>query len=135
MGQSNKKSGSLDSKQPTTSQAQGNDSAGGDGENVDGPAGRMSAKLDRNAAPRQGGFGDRESGPGFGPDAKFNEQAIEVRDEQIDERSVGDESTIEENEEEAQPRTSLEDVTLAKPKPALQRAEQPIPLEYQDVLK
>ena len=95
----------------------------------------MSAKLDRNAAPRQGGFGDRESGPGFGAEGKFNETAIEARDEQVDERFVGNESTIEENEEEAQPKTSLEDVTLAKPKPALQRAEQPIPLEYQDVLK
>lgn len=97
--------------------------------------GDRSALPDRNAAPREGGFGDQPSGSGLGPQEQFREAAIEARAEQVDQRFLGQESSLEENKNEARAKTSLEDVTLAKPKPALQRAEQPIPLEYQELLK
>jgi hypothetical protein len=90
---------------------------------------------DRNAPPREGGFSDQAPGGGLGPEQSFNESKIEAREEQVDQRFLGEGSNLEKNDEEAQARTSLEDVTLAKPRSSTQKGEQPIPLEYRDVLK
>jgi hypothetical protein len=53
----------------------------------------------------------------------------------LDQRFTGDDkANPESGESAALPKTSLEDLSLAKPKSAPHRGEQPIPLEYRDVL-
>jgi hypothetical protein len=98
--------------------------------------GANSPDIDRNAKARPGSAEDEgPPGPGLGGKEEFKEVAIDTDNEKLDERYTGDESSLEQSDAPAQPKTSIEDVTLAKPKPSSQKLEQPIPLEYRDVLK
>jgi hypothetical protein len=55
--------------------------------------------------------------------------------ESFDARFTGQDSLEEEGKGPAQPKTTIEDLTLAKPKPSVERGEQRIPLEYKDILQ
>jgi hypothetical protein len=65
----------------------------------------------------------------------FKDVEVSATDEKTEERFTGDDSTLEESDAPAQPKTSLEDITLAKPKSSPQKAQQPIPLESRDILR
>ena len=98
--------------------------------------GEHSSMPDRNAPARtEDGGGDRESGSSDGGKPKgFKEAQITDQNEAFDAHYTGSESSLEKNSKEAAPKTSLEDVLLAKPKGSLQKGEQPIPLEYKGIL-
>jgi hypothetical protein len=78
---------------------------------------------------------DGPTGTGLGDQKGFKDVEVSATDEKTDERFTGEDSTLEESDAPAQPKTSLEDVTLAKPKTSPQKAQQPIPLEYRDILR
>jgi hypothetical protein len=91
---------------------------------------------DRNAKTKDiGDMGEGPGGEGLGPNTAFKESEITSQDEQFDTRYTGNESSLEKNKAPAEPKTSIEDVTLAKPKGSKEKGEQPIPLEYRDILK
>jgi hypothetical protein len=106
-------------------------------------SGARSPGIDRNAKPRdydpQGDAGAEGSSLGSGGD--YKEVKIEARgDEKFDERftgvdSDGDTAEAKGGELPVRPRSSVEDVSLAKPKLAPRRGEQPIPLEYREQIK
>lgn len=98
-------------------------------------SGANSPSVDRNAKAREGGLDGGTPGPGLGGKERFNEVEIPRGDEKLDARFTGQDSTLEESSAPASPLTTLDDVTLAKPKPSTQRGEQPIPLEYRDDLR
>jgi hypothetical protein len=60
---------------------------------------------------------------------------MEAGDEKLDKRFTSEDTDSEQGEVVAKPKTTLEDLTLSKPKSAPHKGEQPIPLEYRDVLK
>lgn len=99
--------------------------------------GERSSLPDRSATARvedqsaEGG----ESASGDGAPKTFKESEITSKDEAFDARYTGADSSLEKSSKEAQPKVSLEDVTLAKPKGSSQRGEQPIPLEYKGILE
>jgi|GEM_PF-5694331 len=96
--------------------------------------GGNSPQVDRNAKTREGGL-DGPPGPGLGEKESFKEVHIDGANETLDSRFTGDQSDIEASDLPAQPKTTIEDVILAKPKSSSQKTEQQIPLEYRDVLK
>jgi hypothetical protein len=99
-------------------------------------SGGNSPEVDRNAQAREGGFDpNAPEGPGLGGQGQFKDVRIEVNGEKLDERFTGNDLNPEQGETVAKPKTTLEDLTLAKPKSAPHKGEQPIPLEYRDVLK
>ncbi len=55
--------------------------------------------------------------------------------EQFDSRFVGSKGTIEKSSQPAQPKISIEEMKLDKPKSLKEKGEQPIPLEYQEQLR
>jgi hypothetical protein len=106
-------------------------------------SGERSPGIDRNAKPRkydpQGEVGGE--GANLGGGRGFKEVKIEARmDEKFDERFIGRDSSGDIGEAKVaelpvQPRSGVDDVSLAKPKMMPRRGEQPIPLEYRDQLK
>jgi hypothetical protein len=99
-------------------------------------SGSQSPEVDRSATARPGNASDEgPTGPGLGGQEQFKDVAIESANETLDQRYTGGDSSLEKNDVPAQPKTSIEDVTLAKPKPSSQKQDQPIPLEYREVLK
>ncbi len=106
------------------------------GEGSQDSTGGRSPQVDRNAKAREGGFDpNAPEGPGLGGKERFQEVQIEARDEDVDQRFTGQDLNPEHGDAVAQPKTTLEDLTLAKPKSVPHKGEQPIPLEYRDVLK
>ena len=93
-----------------------------------------SPQVDRNAKAREGAP-EGPPGPGLGGKERFKEVQIQGANEKLDSRFTGDQSDLEANDAPAQPKTTIEDVILAKPKASSQKTEQQIPLEYRDVLK
>jgi hypothetical protein len=57
------------------------------------------------------------------------------KDEALDSRFTGADTTLEENTSPAQAKTSLDDVLLAKPQGSTHKGRQPIPLEYKEILE
>jgi hypothetical protein len=102
-----------------------------------GSTGARSPQIDRNAKAREGGFDPNapEGRIGLGGREKFKDVQIEARDEEIDERFAGDDLKPESGDQGAQPKTTLEELTLAKPKSVPHKGQQPIPLEYRDLLR
>lgn len=99
-------------------------------------AGEKSSMPDRNAKIQDiGDMGEEPGGEGLGPNTAFKESEITSQDEKFDTRYTGNNSSLEKNKAPAEPKTSIEDVTLAKPKGSKEKDEQPIPLEYRDILK
>jgi hypothetical protein len=102
-------------------------------------AGEESAMPDRQAASRSvpGGPEDDsdKAGEGLGDTQRFKESEIRDPNETYDTRFTGQGSTLERNTDEAQPKTSISDLTLAKPKSSRAKSEQPIPLEYEEILE
>jgi hypothetical protein len=98
--------------------------------------GERSSMPDRNAQARteDEGGGNEAGGSDTGGPRGFKEAQITDQNESFDARYTGSESSLEKNSKEAAPKTSLEDVLLAKPKGSLQKSEQPIPLEYKGIL-
>ena len=96
--------------------------------------GERSGLPDRNAKTEEGELGDQPSGDGLGPNKKFKESSIESQDEKFDSRYTGGGSSLDKNDVPAQSKTSIDDVTLAKPRGSKELGEQPIPLEYRDIL-
>ena len=97
--------------------------------------GERSALPDRDAPAQTGGLSDGAGSAGLGSNQGFKEAPIGSLKEAIDERFTDESSNLEKNLEPAQAKTTIEDLPLAKPKGSLQRGEQPIPLEYSDILK
>jgi hypothetical protein len=98
--------------------------------------GGSSPEVDRNVQAREGGFDpDAPKGPGLGRQGEFKDVRIEALDEKLDERFTGENLNPEQGESKAKPKTTIDDVTLAKPKSAPHKGEQPIPLEYRDILR
>ena len=97
--------------------------------------GERSAPPDRDAPAQTGGLSDGAGSAGLGSNQGFKEAPIGSLKEAIDERFTDESSNLEKNLEPAQAKTTIEDLPLAKPKGSLQRGEQPIPLEYSDILK
>ena len=97
--------------------------------------GERSALPDRDAPAQTGGLSDGAGSAGLGSNQVFKEAPIGSLKEAIDERFTDESSNLEKNLEPAQAKTTIEDLPLAKPKGSLQRGEQPIPLEYSDILK
>ena len=97
--------------------------------------GERSAPPDRDAPAQTGGLSDGAGSAGLGSNQGFKEAPIGSLKEAIDERFTDEISNLEKNLEPAQAKTTIEDLPLAKPKGSLQRGEQPIPLEYSDILK
>ena len=97
--------------------------------------GERSALPDRDAPAQTGGLSDGAGSAGLGSNQGFKEAPIGSLKEAIDERFTDESSNLEKNLEPAQAKTTIEDLPLAKPKGSLQRGEQPIPLEYRDILK
>ena len=64
-----------------------------------------------------------------------SDSTLEPVEEQYDTRYTGEDSKIEKNDAPANAKTTLEDITMQKPKVAKERGEQSIPLEYRDILK
>lgn len=99
-------------------------------------AGGNSPDIDRNAKARPGSeMAEGPTSAGLGGKEAFKDVEVPSADENIDERFTGEESSLEESDAPAQPKTTLEDVTLAKPKSSSSKAKQPIPLEYRDILR
>ena len=97
--------------------------------------GERSALPDRDAPAQTGGLSDGAGSAGLGSNQGFKEAPIGSLKEAIDERFTDESSNLEKNLEPAQAKTTIEDLPLTKPKGSLQRGEQPIPLEYRDILK
>jgi|GEM_PF-6731159 len=97
--------------------------------------GERSALPDRDAPAQTGGLSDGAGSAGLGSNQGFKEAPIGSLKEVIDERFTDESSNLEKNLEPAQAKTTIEDLPLTKPKGSLQRGEQPIPLEYSDILK
>ena len=97
--------------------------------------GERSALPDRDAPAQTGGLSDGAGSAGLGSNQGFKEAPIGSLKEAIDERFTDESSNLEKNLEPAQAKTTIEDLPLTKPKGSLQRGEQPIPLEYSDILK
>jgi hypothetical protein len=91
---------------------------------------------DHNAQSRTDDEGNGEGG-GTAPKSteKFKETHLNDSNEAFDPQHTGKDSSLEKNSKESAPKTSLEDVMLAKPKGSTQKGEQPIPLEYKDILQ
>jgi hypothetical protein len=98
--------------------------------------GSLSPDVDRDAKPKPGGYDENKSTSGGleGDPRKFKEIIREAEDERLNSDQATEDAQITENKEQARARTSLEDISLAKPKPSTQRESQPIPLEYRGVL-
>lgn len=81
-------------------------------------------------------FGDKPSSGASGSNpATLDETQIGNPDEKIDERYTGEDSKRELNQDETKLKTKLSDVKLGKPEPIKNEDEQPIPLEYRDLLR
>jgi hypothetical protein len=89
-----------------------------------------SAQAVNDEPPANGPGGDMPNIPLSGKESK-----VEGKDEQLDSRFTGSDTTLEENKAPAQAKTSLDDVILAKPQGSTQKGRQPIPLEYKDILE
>jgi len=76
-----------------------------------------------------------QKGPGVGPDKEFKDAEIKAEDEKFDTRFTGQDAGLAGNEKEAKVKTELADIKLAKPEAPKDKAKQPIPLEYRDLLK
>lgn len=83
------------------------------------------------------GQGDESGGlgAGLGDRKGFKDSEIKTGDEKYDSRFTGTDGKVGLNKGPARTKTNLEDVKLAKPDPVKDPAEQPIPLEYRDVLE
>jgi len=99
--------------------------------------GEKSRVVEGKATPRhyEEGGPDGPPGPGLGGKERFNDVQLGNTQESFDARFTGQDATEEEGKAPAQPKTTIEDLTLSKPKPAVERGEQRIPLEYRDVLR
>ena len=81
------------------------------------------------------GDGSGGRGSGLGDRKGFKDTEIKTGDESYDSRFTGVDGKIGLNKAPARPKTRLEDVKLAKPDPLKDPADQPIPLEYRDILE
>ncbi|MFM1849107.1 MAG: hypothetical protein RL417_2581 [Pseudomonadota bacterium] len=83
------------------------------------------------------GQGDETGGlgSGLGERKGFKDTEIKTGDEKYDSRFMGADGKVGLNKGPARAKTRLEDVKLAKPDPVKDPAEQPIPLEYRDILE
>ena len=99
--------------------------------------GEKSRVVEGKATPRhyEEGGPDGPPGPGLGGKERFNDVQLGNAQESFDARFTGQDATEEEGKAPAQPKTTIEDLTLSKPKPAVERGEQRIPLEYRDILR
>ena len=98
--------------------------------------GSRSPQVDRNAKAREGGFDpDAPAGLGLAGKEQFNRVQIEAQNEEVDDRFTGADLNPEQGSAMTRPKTTLEDLTLAKPRSVPHNGTQPIPLEYRDVLK
>ena len=95
-----------------------------------------SGNVNRDMKPRDGGYDAlRPSPDGLGVSGKFKEVFQEASDEKLNtEHAVGP-GELKKNDERAKAQTILEDIQLSKPKPSKQRDDQPIPLEYKELLQ
>jgi len=89
-----------------------------------------SAKAVNEEPPSNGAGGDMPNIPLTGEESK-----VEGKDEQLDSRFTGTETTLEENKAPAHAKTTLDDVLLAKPQGSTHKGQQPIPLEYKEILE
>lgn len=71
----------------------------------------------------------------FGGSKQLEETRVGRSDERFDTRYTGKESELAKNPNDARPKTKLSDVMIARPELLKEREEQPIPLEYRDVLE
>jgi hypothetical protein len=76
-------------------------------------------------------------GPGYGLKGKkdFKDAEIKSGEEKLDTRYTGASAGEAKNDAKARTKTGLADVQLARPDPVKDPGQQPIPLEYQDVLE
>jgi len=83
------------------------------------------------------GPGDENGGlgQGLGDRKGFKDTEIKTGDEKYDTRFTGKDGKVGLNKSPARSKTNLEDVKLAKPDPVKDPTEQPIPLEYRDILE
>ena len=93
-----------------------------------------SSALGKGGRPveRYGEGGDKE---GLGDRKAYQEAVIKEGGEQIDARFAEQGGELRKNAGDAKPRTAREERALAKPEISRDRGEQPIPLEYRDVLQ
>lgn len=100
-------------------------------------SGEKSRTVEGKATPRtyEEGGPDGPPGPGLGGKERYKDVRLGNVQESFDTRYTGADSTEEEGKAPAQPKTTIEDLTLSKPKPAVERGEQRIPLEYRDILR
>jgi hypothetical protein len=89
-----------------------------------------SAQAVNDEPPANGAGGDMPNIPLTGEESK-----VEGKDEALDSRFTGAETTLEENKSPAQAKTSLDDVILAKPQGSTHKGRQPIPLEYKEIME
>ncbi len=76
-----------------------------------------------------------EEGKGLGDRAGFKEAQVEAKDEKYDTRFTEKKGERAIHKGEAKPKTELGDLKLAKPEIESQDENQPIPLEYKDLLQ
>ena len=79
--------------------------------------------------------GDGPPGEGIRGKKGFKETQIKGEDEKLDARFTEKAGELTLNKKEAEAKTSLSDVKLAKPEAAKDEQKQPIPLEYRDILE
>ena len=93
--------------------------------------------MEGKATPRhyEEGGPDGPPGAGLGGKEGFKDVQVGNTKESFDTRFTGQDSTEEEGKGPAQPKTTIEDLTLSKPKSSVDRGEQRIPLEYKDIIR
>ena len=79
--------------------------------------------------------GEKGTGKGLGADKAFQEQQIGGQNEKFDTRYTDTSGKRAHRTKEAVSKTELADVELARPEPIKNQGDQPIPLEYRDLLK
>lgn len=99
--------------------------------------GEKSRIMEGKATPRhyEEGGPDGPPGAGLGGKEGFKDVQVGNTKESFDTRFTGQDSTEEEGKGPAQPKTTIEDLTLSKPKSSVDRGEQRIPLEYKDIIR
>ncbi len=94
-----------------------------------------SSQPDHNAALKPFPDGEGPGSDGLGGKKGFQDVEIKPPDEKFDTRFTGQNGTLSKNDKSAETKTDLADVKLAKPEPLKDTAKQPIPLEYEDILR
>ncbi len=114
-------------KEQQTSNTHGNQDAKGEKSRI----------VEGKATPRhyEEGGPDGPPGAGLGGKEGFKDVQLGNTKESFDTRFTGQDSTEEEGKGPAQPKTTIEDLTLSKPKSSVDRGEQRIPLEYKDIIR